>query len=623
MFAVPQTPMEVMQMEGTLVEAEAPLAEGYMVCPPLQTMAMGTMLPNEANQDLGMAHCQQQQTGGLSAPESGSSTGATHAGHSCGDQAASAPRKEEATFAGKGSAASSGTGKDVKKTNLSPWHEALLAPLASEAGRRAARALGRRVEEARRFKANRSTFSALNIDVVRRDPASHPAKSQPLAAVTVPAEKEVSRAGQGKQKCKGLVKPLNRQFSILSQDTALHDSDGKESETSSPYAADEWEELRAEASAESKPSFAEVRNYLLGFRVLPAGPPPPEVAALGTAPVTPRDGKALPRSPALATATPRRATEGSPHTLLAAKAAKAGRARTLSQVEELKRTVQSLLNKVCPENVGTVVEKIAGVEVRDLEQLETIIELIFKKALAEPHYCETYADMVFGLKASFPEFPSPDSGQPITFKSSVLNICQNEFEELLTVIKPLGDDDVQCNTEELELKRACVAGRMRANMKFIGHLFLRRLLSAKVIGSVLCELVLCAFADLLPEESAIECACELLVAVGYTLESMPAGEHAVQQVCGRLLELKTRKTVEGKAAYCKRVQFMVQDVLDARAAGWARRLFKSSAKTKEEIRLEQERDLVAARSRGSTAAGPEEVVAGLRPQYLDESMPVS
>lgn len=30
--------------------------------------------------------------------------------------------------------------------------------------------------------------------------------------------------------------------------------------------------------------------------------------------------------------------------------------------------------------------------------------------------------------------------------------------------------------------------RMRANMKFIGHLFLRQLLSAKVIGSVICAL---------------------------------------------------------------------------------------------------------------------------------------
>jgi len=287
-------------------------------------------------------------------------------------------------------------------------------------------------------------------------------------------------------------------------------------------------------------------------------------------------------------------------------------------MEELKRNVQSLLNKVCPENVATVVGRIANIEVEDVEQLETIIELVFKKALAEPHYCETYADMVYSLKSVFPEFPAPDSGKPITFKSSVLNICQNEFEELLAVVKP----SEESNPEEIEQKRATVAGRMRANMKFIGHLFLRKLLSAKVIGSVLCELVLCGFEDYCPEENALECACELLIAVGYTLESMPAGAEAVQQVCGRLLDLKVRKTSEGKSAYCKRIQFMIQDVLDARAAGWARKLFKSSAKTKEEIRQEQERDIVLKSRRSSSALslGAEElVVAGLRPQYLDDS----
>jgi len=283
--------------------------------------------------------------------------------------------------------------------------------------------------------------------------------------------------------------------------------------------------------------------------------------------------------------------------------------------------VQSLLNKVCPENVGVVAGKIAAIEVLDLDTLETIIELIFKKALAEPHYCETYADLVFALKSEFPEFLSPDSGKPITFKSSVLNICQNEFEELLAVIKAVAGDESPVEREELEQRRAASASRMRANMKFIGHLFLRQLLSARVIGSVLCELVLCQFSDYLPEDHAIECACELLIAVGYTLEAMPMGTDAVQQVCCRLLDLKSRRTSEGKAAFCKRIQFMIQDVLEMRAAGWARKLFKSSAKTKEEIRLEQQRDL-GARSRGASTVGADEiVVAGLRPQYIAAAAP--
>jgi len=123
---------------------------------------------------------------------------------------------------------------------------------------------------------------------------------------------------------------------------------------------------------------------------------------------------------------------------------------------------------------------------------------------------------------------------------------------------------------------------------------------------VLCELTLVERPDTLPEEHAIECACELLNATGFTLESLPAGHAALAAVCGRLQALSHAK------AYSRRVQFTMQDVLDARAAGWTRRVFQTSAKTREDIRLEQERDMQAR----STGAGGETVVAGQRPLYL-------
>ncbi|CAK0861618.1 unnamed protein product [Prorocentrum cordatum] len=113
-------------------------------------------------------------------------------------------------------------------------------------------------------------------------------------------------------------------------------------------------------------------------------------------------------------------------------------------------------------------------------------------------------------------------------------------------------------------------------------------------------------------EHAIECACELLNAIGFTLESLPAGRAALSAVCGRMHALRYAKTESGKQAYSKRVQFTIQDILDARAADWTRKSFKTSAKTKEDIRLEQERDLHA-RSNGAEG---ETVVAGQRPIYL-------
>jgi len=492
------------------------------------------------------------------------------------------------------------------------------------------------VEDARRMKVKHTMFSVLNIDVVRRGAEGQMRKPRPCSDVSAPEVSEASRAVSSKrlEAKRGAEQDAAKRVrtsSVLSQDTALPDLDGKDSESSSPCtSADDLEELspadaqRLEAVAEGKPSFVEVRSHLLGYSMVVKGPRPMELAGFSAmfaqpqAPIDSPRATASPKQPQ-----PPRAAAPCPADT-PSRTARCCLVRSRTQLEELKRTIQSLLNKVCPENVVTIVDKIGAINITDIEQLETIIELIYKKALAEPHYCETYADMVFGLRSVFPEFTSVDSGKPITFKSSVLNICQNEFEELLTIIKPSGDEETQTKAE-FELKRATMAGRMRANMKFIGHLFLRKLLSAKVIGSVLCELVLCHFVDYLPEENAIECAVELLIAVGYTLETMPSGENSVKQVCSRLLDLKTRKTEDGKAAYCKRIQFMIQDVLDARSAGWARKLFKSSAKTKEEIRLEQERDIVASRSRGSTMVGSAEelVVAGIRPQYLEAVLSVN
>merc|ERR1719163_1012726 len=76
-----------------------------------------------------------------------------------------------------------------------------------------------------------------------------------------------------------------------------------------------------------------------------------------------------------------------------------------------------------------------------------------------------------------------------------------------------------------------------------------------------------------------------------------------------MLELKTSTREDGKQVYSKRIQFAIQDVLDTRQAGWTKKVFKTAAKTKEEVRLDMQRS-------GKDETGAEFVVAGLRPAYL-------
>jgi len=292
----------------------------------------------------------------------------------------------------------------------------------------------------------------------------------------------------------------------------------------------------------------------------------------------------------------------------------APRLRVTDSDAELKRGVQSLLNKICPENVRTIASNIVETEVANTAELELVVGLIMKKVLAESQYCETYADLVFCLKTEMPEFPASDGGMPVSFKSTLINFCQSEFETMLqTDSLELTEEETKgLEADEIQFKLSARKQRILANMKFIGHLFLRQLLTARIIGSVMQDLAMCNEADKLPPEHVLECITELLNNIGYTLDSMSAGKEAIKQVCGRLMDLKQKKDKKGAGCYSKRIQFKIQDLLDTKNAGWVMKTFKATAKTKDEIKQDAARDAAS----GKAPDGSEHVIAGARPSYI-------
>lgn len=284
----------------------------------------------------------------------------------------------------------------------------------------------------------------------------------------------------------------------------------------------------------------------------------------------------------------------------------------LSHSDALKRAVNGLLNKACPERLQSVSQQLSEVNVRGPEDLELVISLILEKALAEPHYCETYADLAFSLKAAFPEFPTENGEKPFSFKICLLNICQREFESLPESQEEEQEALKDLDPEEAEYRRKRSKDRQLANMKFIGHLFLRQLLSVKIIRNIAAELTFLGLRENeCPQETSLDCVCELLINIGHTLESFPGGVQAVQEIIKRLHVLSQRTKPDGRMAYSKRFQFAVQDLREVQSAGWTRRTFKSTAKTLQEVRHEHQRQ-----ARAATGPAPEEFVAGVRPAYL-------
>merc|ERR1712048_917602 len=128
-----------------------------------------------------------------------------------------------------------------------------------------------------------------------------------------------------------------------------------------------------------------------------------------------------------------------------------------------------------------------GESAHDLEQ---VIRLIHGKAMLEPCYSETYADMVFNLHTCYAEFPALEEGGPtLTFRHVLLNACQAEFERLPQTLKFSAEEAGSMSLDEMAHQMTKRKDRILANMRFIGHLFLRDLLAMKVISSVLHDLI--------------------------------------------------------------------------------------------------------------------------------------
>jgi cold shock CspA family protein len=278
-----------------------------------------------------------------------------------------------------------------------------------------------------------------------------------------------------------------------------------------------------------------------------------------------------------------------------------------SRPEQLKRTVQSLLNKLCPENIQTVCARITReAEIHNAEELELVICTVVEKALIEAHYSETYADLVYHLAATLPEFQFSVTAKPVTVKSILLNVCQDEYDAMPTRFQPGSKPvrvDICCDWSKLK-------ARLLANMRFIGNLFVRQLVSIKLILAILADLLRMQDHNA-PDEHVIECVCQLLLSIGYTLEAMPAGKAFLSQVSMRLEELKEQNT----CMYSKRIKFCIQDLLEIRAAGWAKKTFKGLAQTKMEIKQKQEEDMKVTGTRMERA---DTLIAGGRPACLSE-----
>mmetsp|Transcript_46191 Transcript_46191/g.100349 ORF Transcript_46191/g.100349 Transcript_46191/m.100349 type:complete len:482 (+) Transcript_46191:1-1446(+) len=195
------------------------------------------------------------------------------------------------------------------------------------------------------------------------------------------------------------------------------------------------------------------------------------------------------------------------------------------------------------------------------------------------HYCSTYADMITVLRTCYPEFPSEkEGGPPSSFTRILLSTVQSEYESLPRTLEPT-DEMIATSSSPEDLAQQTLAMKKKflANMKLIGHLYLRQLISIKIIQAVTHELL--SYEDgYPPEEHMVECVIELVSCIGHTLEEATAeGKQLVNECTSQLADMRTN------SGYCKRTQLLILDFLDLRKGRWKRKVKHESAKKVSEV----------------------------------------
>ena len=320
----------------------------------------------------------------------------------------------------------------------------------------------------------------------------------------------------------------------------------------------------------------------------------------------------------------------------------------MDEEERKQRAFKSILNKLTPQNFEKLLEKVLEEGIGEAQTLIGLIAQLFDKALTEPTFAELYAAMCQQLSDRFlaegVEFKDPASEDPenpkvITFKRVLLMRCQEEFEkgdgaikdaekaikdaaELKARIaageevpkeaaeeKPLEEGEVPPKPktkEELELDERrkdqqladamlVARRRMLGNIRFIGELFKKQMLTERIMHT--CVVKLLPLEN--PDEEDVEALCKLLSTIGSQLDHARAKEH-MDAYFRRIEGLSRSKEISS------RHRFMCQDVIEMRGKGWRERRKQEGPKKIEDVHRDAAREAMnqARGGGGPGRAGP-------------------
>ncbi|KAK9911162.1 hypothetical protein M0R45_035084 [Rubus argutus] len=239
------------------------------------------------------------------------------------------------------------------------------------------------------------------------------------------------------------------------------------------------------------------------------------------------------------------------------------------------RQLKAILNKrITPQNLSKFIERVQAVNIDNAITLRGVVSQIYDKALMETTFCQMYANLCFHLAAELPDFS--EDNEKITFKRLLLNKCQEEFErgerEQVEANKADEEGEVKQSEEEREEKRIKARRRMLGNIRFIGGLYKKKMLTESIMHHCIKKL-LGQQQD--PDEEDIEALCKLMSTIGEMIDH-PRAKERMDAYFERMKSLSNNMNLSS------RVRLMLQDTIDLRKNRWQqRRKVKGPKKIKE------------------------------------------
>jgi drug/metabolite transporter (DMT)-like permease len=183
--------------------------------------------------------------------------------------------------------------------------------------------------------------------------------------------------------------------------------------------------------------------------------------------------------------------------------------KVADEEEAKQRPIRAILNKLTPTNFEKLIEQMKAINIDNAATLTSFVSQIFDRALMEPIYCEMYVNFCCQLARELPDFN--EDNEKVTFKRVLLNKCQEEFErgerEQEEANKAEEEGEIKQSAEQREEKRVKARRRMLGNIRLIGELYKKKVLTERIMHACIQKL-LGQYQD--PDEEDVEALCKLM-----------------------------------------------------------------------------------------------------------------